>query len=151
MDAEHHSKSNHHRELTEADTRANDHPETVDMAEVVLSINSHNTPPPPPFRLMQSNNYSPKSEERPTEAQITNDGTFNHPTPQRAVNLCLSPSSSQQTSNTMGGVGTNGEVHNPLRRSGDQQIVLVIEDTVWMAQIIKEGIDKIAEGLGHQL
>lgn len=33
----------------------------------------------------------------------------------------------------------------------DQLIVLVIKDITWMAQIIKERIEKIVEGLGHQL
>lgn len=34
---------------------------------------------------------------------------------------------------------------------GDQLIVLLIQDPTWMAQIVKEGVDQIAEKLGYQL
>lgn len=33
----------------------------------------------------------------------------------------------------------------------DQPVVLLIQDLPWMAQIIKEGVDKITEGMGYQV
>ncbi|KAF3673316.1 hypothetical protein FXO38_05691 [Capsicum annuum] len=33
----------------------------------------------------------------------------------------------------------------------DQPVVLLIQDPAWMAQIVKEGVDQIAKGLGYQV
>lgn len=76
-------------ELPKVGTRANDHPEIVDMTEVVMSIKS---PSPSLLSLNQGNNPLPSPSDMVKEAQTNNGESIliTNNEPKRATDLCLS-------------------------------------------------------------
>ncbi|KAF3656465.1 hypothetical protein FXO37_15460 [Capsicum annuum] len=135
--------------ITKIITRANDHPQTVDMTELVMSIKSSLSPPLSSNQGEYNLSCLPHSAN---EVQINNgeSNASRHEKSKGTLDLCFGTPPPKQSSHIVGGTCSRGKnhiiLHHP-RGSANS----VNHPRLCMAQIVKQGIDQIAEGLGQQL
>lgn len=138
-------------EITKIDTRCNDHPQTVDMTEVVMSNNSSI------FIFLRSSQGKwnlPCLPDSTNEIQNITNGKptiLRHGEPEGALNLCISTPPPNRVPTSWAELVLAGKTISYYIILGDQPIMLIIQDPTWMDQIVKQGIDQIAKGLGQQL